>query len=83
MLGKPLVDPVAAFGEALREARHAAGKSQEALALDAGLERNFVSLIENGRNQPTITTVFKLAMALGIAPSALVAATEQRIWPAS
>ena len=46
--------------------------SQEALAFEAGIQRNYVSLIELGRNQPTITTVFKLANALSIKPAKLI-----------
>lgn len=50
--------------------------SQEALALEANIQRNFVSLIERGRNQPTITTIFKLSTALGIRPGALIELVE-------
>ncbi len=38
--------------------------------------RNFVSLIETGQNQPTIGTISKLARALGMKASELVAAAE-------
>lgn len=50
--------------------------TQEQLGLESGVQRNFISLIELGQNQPTITTVFKLAQALGCAPSELVAKAE-------
>ena len=66
-----------AFGVALRRLRNAAGKSQEALALEANIQRNFVSLMERGENQPSITTIGKLAFALHIRPSELVAAAEE------
>ena len=56
--------------------RHAAGLSQEQLGLDAGVQRNFISLIETGQNQPTITTIAKLAHALGMKASELVAEAE-------
>ncbi len=79
MLGKAKLDPQIAFGQALREARKAAGFSQEGLGLEAGVERNFVSLIETGKNQPTITTIFKLAQALGCIPSDLVRKTEELV----
>jgi transcriptional regulator with XRE-family HTH domain len=65
------------FGAALRRTRLAAGLSQEQLALEAGVQRNFISLIELGRNQPTISTVAKLARALGIKASELVAEAEK------
>ena len=64
------------FGAALRRLRLAAGFSQEQLGLEAGVQRNFISLIELGHNRPTITTVAKLAGALGLKASELVAAAE-------
>lgn len=65
------------FGKVLRRLRKDKGLSQEALGLNAGLQRNFVSLIELGRNQPTLATVFKLAHALGVRPSFLIRLTEE------
>lgn len=70
------MDPAIAFGKILRVQRKRAGLSQEQLALNAGVERNFVSLIERGINQPTIRVIFKLATPLGIAPSELVRLVE-------
>jgi transcriptional regulator with XRE-family HTH domain len=61
----------------LRRLRLAAGMSQEQLGLEAGLQRNFISLIETGQNQPTITTIAKLARALGMKASELVAEAER------
>ena len=71
------MDPAIAFGQVLRTLRKEAGLSQEELAFAAEVERNFVSLIERGVNQPTIRIVFKLAFALGIAPSAMLAMVEE------
>jgi transcriptional regulator with XRE-family HTH domain len=65
------------FGEALRRVRLAAGLTQEQLALEADVQRNFISLIETGQNQPTISTIAKLARALGMKASALVAEAEK------
>jgi transcriptional regulator with XRE-family HTH domain len=53
--------------------------SQEQLGLESGVQRNFISLIETGQNQPTITTIFKLAQALNLKPSKLVAEAEKLI----
>jgi transcriptional regulator with XRE-family HTH domain len=64
------------FGSVLRRLRKAAGMSQEALALEAELQRNYVSLMELGRYQPTLATIFKLADALKMPPSLLVAQVE-------
>ena len=65
------------FGAALRRVRLAAAMSQEKLGLDAGVQRNFISLIETGHNQPTISTIAKLARALGMKASELVAEAER------
>ncbi|MFD2644278.1 helix-turn-helix domain-containing protein [Pseudomonas japonica] len=64
------------FGKVLRERRKLAGLSQEQLAAEADIQRNYVSLIERGVNQPTITVIFKLAAALGCSPSLLVVDVE-------
>jgi transcriptional regulator with XRE-family HTH domain len=62
-----------AFGRILREYRLKAKLSQEALALAAGIDRTFVSLLERGQRQPTLTTLFRLAAVLDVAPATLVA----------
>ena len=76
MLGKLKIQPHEAFGQVLRTLRIERGLSQEALALDAGIQRNYVSLIERGINQPTITIIFKLATALEVQPSQLIELVE-------
>lgn len=65
-----------AFGEALRRVRMRAGITQERLALNAGLDRSFVSALERGVRQPSLTTVFVLARTLNISPHVLVKRTE-------
>jgi transcriptional regulator with XRE-family HTH domain len=77
MPGNTSITPHAAFGQTLRKHRLAAGLSQEQLGLGSGVQRNFISLIETGQNQPTITTIFKLAAALNIKPSNLIADAEK------
>lgn len=79
MVGKQKTSPAEAFGMALRKLRKSSGLSQEELALEAGIQRNFVSLIELGRNQPSITTIFKLADALSIRPSKLVQLADDEL----
>lgn len=77
MLGKVTKQPNEAFGLVLRDLRKERGLSQELLALDAGIQRNYVSLIERGINQPTITIIFKLATALKIKPSQMIEIVEK------
>lgn len=77
MLGKLKTQPGKAFGKVLRALRVERGLSQEALALEAGVQRNYVSLIERGMNQPTITIIFKLASALTVKPSYVIELVEK------
>ena len=79
MLGQSPITPHAAFGVVLRRLRHAAKLSQEKLGFAAGVQRNFISLIETGQNQPTVGTIFRLATALGVKPSKMVADAEKLI----
>jgi len=65
------------FGQVLREQRAARGLSQEELALAADVDRTFVSQMERGIRQPTVTTLWKLAHALGIQPTTLVGRMEK------
>ncbi len=79
MSGTLPITPQVALGKALRKLRLAAELSQEQLGLESGVQRNFISLIETGQNQPTIGTIFRLAQALGIKPSKLVSEAEKLI----
>lgn len=65
-----------AFGKALRHRRKEAGLTQEQLAHDADVQRNYVSLIERGIHQPTVSMLFKLAHALHCRPSELIEGAE-------
>ena len=79
MSGNTFTAPNVAFGMVLRKSRLAAGLSQEQLGLESGVQRNFISLIETGQNQPTIATLFKLASALNVKPSKLISETEKAL----
>jgi transcriptional regulator with XRE-family HTH domain len=68
-----------AFGKVLRNQRHASGVSQESLALAAEVDRTFVSQMERGIRQPTLTTLWKLATALNVQPSTLVLKMERTL----
>ena len=51
--------------------------SQEALALICGLDRTFISLLERGQRQPTLSSIFAIADALEITPSIMLANVER------
>lgn len=65
-----------AFGRVLRELRKEAGLTQEALGFEAGMQRNFISLMELGQKQPTITSIIRLAKALDRPAAEIVAKVE-------
>ena len=67
------------FGKVLRELRDGNNISQEKLAEYCDLDRTYISLLERGKRQPTITTIFKLAKALNISPSEMIAKVEQQV----
>jgi len=73
------MDLQSAFGEELRALRHSRGLTQEKLALECGLDRTFISLLERGQRQPTLATLFALAETLGIAPSKIIGKVELRM----
>jgi len=70
---------VEVFGKVLRELREANHISQEKLAEYCELDRTYISLLERGLRQPTITTIFKLAKALNISPAILVEKVVDRL----
>lgn len=71
------MEPEVAFGLVLRALRKQAGLSQEQLALNADLQRNYISLLERGLNSASIKTLFKLASVLQVSPSQLLEQAEQ------
>lgn len=60
------------FARNLREQRKRVGLSQEALGDASGLHRTEVSLLERAGREPRLSTIVRLADALGVSPSELV-----------
>ena len=54
------------LGDRIAKYRKQRGFSQERLAADSDIDRVAVGYIEQGRRKPTVTTVYKIAKALGI-----------------
>jgi transcriptional regulator with XRE-family HTH domain len=61
----------------LRELREARGISMRALATKSGLSANALSMIERGKTSPSVSTLYKLADALGVSITAFFG-TENR-----
>jgi transcriptional regulator with XRE-family HTH domain len=66
----------AAFGDALRELRGERGVSQEAVALEAGLNRGYYSGVERGVRNVSLTNITKIADALGVPASEVLTLAE-------
>jgi transcriptional regulator with XRE-family HTH domain len=62
----------AAFGKVLRDLRTAKGWTQEELAFEVDLERTYISLLERGRGQPTLSAILQIADRIGISPADLI-----------
>lgn len=65
-----------AFGLTLQELRKGKGLSQEQLAFDARLSRNYISLLEKGQRSPTLVTLQLLSRALGTTLTYLASRVE-------
>jgi transcriptional regulator with XRE-family HTH domain len=63
----------AVFGQGIRAIRGRRGVSQESLALQCGLDRTYISGIERGTRNPSLTNILKLAAALDVPPAELFA----------
>jgi transcriptional regulator with XRE-family HTH domain len=61
-----------AFGVLLQEARKNKGISQEKLAELSDLHRTYISDLERGLRNPTLSTIVTLANALGMTASELL-----------
>ena len=67
--------PAQAFGKVLKQARNKNGSSQEQLALNCDLDRTFISLLERGQRQPTLTSILSISETLKIPADELIKQT--------
>ena len=65
-------DPKQRFGRHLAAVRRELGWSQEALALESGLARSYLSGVERGVRNIALVNICKLAHALEISPARLM-----------
>jgi len=66
------VDPTEQFAANVRSVRLARGLSQEALGDIAGLHMTEISRLERAVREPRLSTIVKLAQALGVSPASLL-----------
>jgi transcriptional regulator with XRE-family HTH domain len=60
------------FGENVRALRVQMNWSQEELAEHSGLHRTYISGVERGIRNPTLSIVVRIAIALKVQPSLLI-----------
>jgi len=72
-------DAHAAFGRAIRDLRRDRGISQEQLGYESGLHRTYVGGIERGERNPSLANILRIADALGVSASQLLAQTERTL----
>lgn len=65
-----------AFGITLKQFRKEKSWSQEELADHSGLDRTYISLLERGHRNPTLSTLFSLASCLGYQPNQFIKEIE-------
>jgi transcriptional regulator with XRE-family HTH domain len=67
------MEPVEQFAANLRRYREDQALSQEELAFRAGIHRTEISLLERAGREPRLGTIVKLADALRVSPSDMLA----------
>ena len=60
------------FGQSLKRIRTEKGISQNKIAHTLGIDRAFISHIENGKTNPTLATIAKIAKAIGVSVGELM-----------
>ena len=66
-------------GDVIKELREKKGLSQEVVSGLADIGRTHLSAIERGERRPTLETLFRLAQALDMKPSEIVALIEEKM----
>lgn len=57
------------IGKTVKAVRIKRGLTQEDLAHECNVDRSYISMIEVGRNEPSVTKIFELCNGLKIKPS--------------
>lgn len=74
-----ILEPGVAFGRVVRRLRQNAGLTQEQLAFEAELRRTYVSILELGQQQPSLSTILKLAAAFKMPAQDLIGLVENEL----
>jgi len=67
-----MTDSKQVFGETLRQFRTKDNRTQQDIAMSWDMSLRFYQDLEAGTKQPTMTTLFRLAGSLDVAPAKLI-----------
>jgi transcriptional regulator with XRE-family HTH domain len=70
-----------AIGTRIRQMRKRSGMSIEKLATAADLHPTYISAIELGKRNPSVGVIYRVALALGVEPTALFDRTHELTAP--
>ncbi|MDH0049254.1 helix-turn-helix domain-containing protein [Comamonas terrigena] len=59
------------IGRRVKECRHLAGKSQETVAFEAGIDRTYISAVERGAANPSVEALANICHVLNVTLSEL------------
>ena len=65
-----------ALGQVIRRFRQQRGFSQDALSAASNLDRSYISLVECGKKNPTLISIFSLASGLDVPPQRILTEVE-------
>jgi transcriptional regulator with XRE-family HTH domain len=72
------MDMRALVGQNVKRLRLKTGLTQEQFAEKSGFSQQYLSTLERGRRNPSIVTIYELAMALGVSHVELVRPSKRR-----
>jgi transcriptional regulator with XRE-family HTH domain len=71
--------PEEAFAQVLRRLRKGKNLTQDELAQESKLDRTYISLLERGLRQPSLSSIFRLAKALKVSSAQIIAEVEAKL----
>lgn len=75
------MDMRALVGENVRRTRKLRGLTQEQFAEKSGFSQQYLSSLENGKRNPSVITLYEIAVALNVLPSDLLRPLPRRSEP--
>ena len=72
-------DLLVSLGNAIRQVREDRQFSQDQISVQSGLDRSYISSVENGKRNVSIENLQRITNALGVSLTELIQLTEDRI----